>query len=170
VSELTPYPRGASEREAAQEPQAPDQPRTDVVYSGWWRRAGALLVDSLLVFGVIAVVFGLAFGVAAVDETIGGILLLLAIVLALAGPIWYWIYYTGRAPGQTVGKRALGIRVRHAEEDRAIGYGASAGRYFITFLFGIFYIPALLDYLWPLWDSRNQTLHDKVANSVVVRA
>jgi hypothetical protein len=28
---------------------------------------------------------------------------------------------------------------------------------------------ALLDYLWPLWDGRNQTLHDKVANSIVVR-
>jgi uncharacterized RDD family membrane protein YckC len=26
----------------------------------------------------------------------------------------------------------------------------------------------LLDYLWMLWDSRNQTLHDKLARSVVV--
>jgi uncharacterized RDD family membrane protein YckC len=59
--------------------------------------------------------------------------------------------------------------VRHAETDRAIGYGPSAGRYFITVVFGILYMPALLDYLWPLWDKRHQTLHDKVANGIVVR-
>jgi uncharacterized RDD family membrane protein YckC len=165
VSELTPYPESAAEREQAQPP-----PGGDVVYSGWWRRAGALLVDSLLVFVVIAIVFALAFLVAAFDETAGGILLILSIVFLFAGPIWYWIYFTGRAPGQTIGKKALGIRVRNADQDRPIGYGASAGRYLITVVFGIFWIPSLIDYLWPLWDSRNQSLHDKVANSIVVRA
>jgi uncharacterized RDD family membrane protein YckC len=28
---------------------------------------------------------------------------------------------------------------------------------------------ALLDLLWPLWDNRNQTLHDKAAGTVVLR-
>jgi uncharacterized RDD family membrane protein YckC len=28
----------------------------------------------------------------------------------------------------------------------------------------------LLDLLWPLWDERNQTLHDKIVKSYVVRA
>jgi uncharacterized RDD family membrane protein YckC len=164
VSEITPYPKAASEREEAEGP-----PEAHAVYSGWWRRAGALLIDSLLLFVLVFVVFGLAFGVNAANEDIGSILLILAIVFVFAGPIFYWIYLTGKEPGQTLGKKALGIRVRHAEQDRAIGYGASAGRYLITFVFGIFYIPALLDYLWPLWDSRNQSLHDKVANSIVVR-
>jgi uncharacterized RDD family membrane protein YckC len=165
VSELTPYPRGAAEREAAEAPAG-----GDVVYSGWWRRAGALLIDSILVSVVFFVAVGLAIAVTAVDENLGAVLVILAILFGIVGSIFYWIYFTGKEPGQTVGKKALGIRVRHADQDRAIGYGASAGRYFITFLFGIFYIPALLDYLWPLWDSRNQTLHDKVANSIVVRA
>ena len=31
-------------------------------------------------------------------------------------------------------------------------------------------LPWLLDMLWPLWDARNQTLHDKVAKTVVIRA
>ena len=39
----------------------------------------------------------------------------------------------------------------------------------ITFLFGIFTLPLILDYLWPLWDDRNQTLHDKAVSTVVVR-
>jgi uncharacterized RDD family membrane protein YckC len=166
VSELPSYPRAASEREEAEGPPGED---ADVVYSGWWRRAAALLIDSTLLFVLVIVVGGLAFGVNAVNEDVGAILIILAILFLFAGPIFYWIYFTGRAPGQTVGKKALGIRVRHAEQDRAIGYGPSAGRYLITFAFGIFYIPALLDYLWPLWDKRNQTLHDKVVNSIVVR-
>ena len=32
----------------------------------------------------------------------------------------------------------------------------------------IFYVPWLLDGLWPLWDDRNQALHDKVANTFVI--
>ena len=52
----------------------------------------------------------------------------------------------------------------------SIGYGRSFGRYAITFLFAIFILPVLLDYLWPLWDPKNQALHDKVAGSFVVRA
>jgi uncharacterized RDD family membrane protein YckC len=28
---------------------------------------------------------------------------------------------------------------------------------------------AFLDLLWPLWDNRNQTLHDKAAGTVVLR-
>jgi uncharacterized RDD family membrane protein YckC len=30
-------------------------------------------------------------------------------------------------------------------------------------------LPLLLSYLWPLWDQRNQTLHDKMVGSIVVR-
>ncbi len=165
MSELTPYPRAASEREEATAAEA----EAGIRYAGWWRRAGALVLDTLLVWAVVAAVFGIALGIAVVDDVAGGILLILAIVFLFAGPIFYTIYWTGKEPGQTLGKRALGIRVRHVEHDRAIGYGASAGRYFITFLFGIFQVPLLLDYLFPLWDGRNQTLHDKVANSIVVR-
>ena len=168
MSEPTPYPRAAAEREESEPP-----PEAALTYSGWWRRAGALLVDTLLLWAIAAVLIGLTAAVGAVDETAGLVLLIAVIVALVAGPIFYYIYFTGREPGQTVGKRALGIRVRHAERDNAIGYGRAAGRYAITFVFSFFWflvIPILLDYLWPLWDERNQTLHDKAVNSVVVRA
>ncbi len=165
MSELTPYPRDAAAREEAAAPRDD----VDAHYSGWWRRAGALLIDGLVVGVVVGVAIGLAVAVSELHDTAGGILLVIAILLAIVGPIFYTIYWTGKEPGQTIGKKALGIRVRHAQEDRAIGYGPSAGRYFITFAFSIFYLPLLLDYLWPLWDGRNQALHDKVANSIVVR-
>jgi uncharacterized RDD family membrane protein YckC len=166
VSELPSYPRGASEREEAQGPPAEAE---EIRYSGWWRRAAALLVDSLVIGVLIIVPLLLAALVAAVNEGVGIVLVILGVIFAIGAPIFYTIYLTGKEPGQTVGKKALGIRVRHAELDRAIGYGPSAGRYLITFAFGILYIPLLVDYLWPLWDKRNQALHDKVANSIVVR-
>jgi uncharacterized RDD family membrane protein YckC len=33
----------------------------------------------------------------------------------------------------------------------------------------ILYLPLLLDFLWPIWDKKNQTLHDKFASTVVLR-
>ena len=52
----------------------------------------------------------------------------------------------------------------------SIGYGRAFGRYAITFVFSIFVLPIVLDYLWPLWDGKNQALHDRVVGSVVVKA
>jgi uncharacterized RDD family membrane protein YckC len=39
-----------------------------------------------------------------------------------------------------------------------------------VFLLWILPFGLLLSYLWPLWDSRNQTLHDKMANTIVVKS
>lgn len=36
----------------------------------------------------------------------------------------------------------------------------------IAFLFAI---PLIVDLLWPIWDKRNQTLHDKFAKTLIVR-
>jgi uncharacterized RDD family membrane protein YckC len=164
VSELTPYPRAASEREEAEGP-----PDADLAYAGWWRRAAALLLDTVLIVALVMATGLTGYGLSTLNDRVGLLILVVAFVLIIGGPIFYSIYLTGKEPGQTVGKRVLGIRVRHAEHDRAIGYGAATGRYFITFIFGWFTIPLILDYLFPLWDGRNQTLHDKIANSIVVR-
>jgi uncharacterized RDD family membrane protein YckC len=161
VSELTPYPRGASKREEVQVP-------TDagVVYSGWWRRGGALIIDNLLLVAIAAIFFALAF---LPNDTLAGIAIVLAILFWFVFPFVYFTYFHGKT-GQTIGKRALGIRVVHAERRDPIGYGPAFGRYAMVFVFSIFTIPLLLDYLFPLWDSRNQSLHDKVVSSIVVRA
>jgi uncharacterized RDD family membrane protein YckC len=102
-------------------------------------------------------------------ESAGTILFVIAIVSLLAVPIFYYVYFVGKS-GQTWARCWLDIRVQHARTGEPIGYGAAFGRYLITVVFGIFYLPLLLDYLWPLWDRQNQTLHDKVVSSVVVRA
>jgi uncharacterized RDD family membrane protein YckC len=91
--------------------------------------------------------------------------------------------------GATPGKMALGIAVRYIP-DIAPGAprqsaavlppgGVVAKRYgFQIGLSALGLVPiigtfaglaALIDYLWPLWDSRHQALHDKVAGTYVVR-
>ena len=86
--------------------------------------------------------------------------------LSLAGPVFYYWYFWTQRDGQTPGKFALGLRVVKIDGSpisdvdaviRAIGYQVSA------LLFG-------LGYLWALIDRKNQTWHDKLARTVVVRS
>jgi uncharacterized RDD family membrane protein YckC len=164
VSDLPAYPEAAAEREAAEGPREL-QPRT---YASWGRRAVALIVDNLLLFVPVAAFFALAF---VPNDVIAGIALLLAVLFWFVFPFVYFTVLHGRlGGGQTIGKRALGIRVQDADTGEPIGYGASFGRYALVFVFGLFAVPVLLDYLFPLWDKQKQSLHDKAASSVVVRA
>jgi uncharacterized RDD family membrane protein YckC len=73
--------------------------------------------------------------------------------------------------GRTLGKRAVGIRVRLRDADANPGWLAAslrwglftAGNLVAGFLF------VLVDYLWPFWDKPyRQALHDKAARTVVV--
>jgi uncharacterized RDD family membrane protein YckC len=162
VTELTPYPRAAAEREAVRSAPVPT-----TGYASWGRRAGALIVDNLLLLVPVAVFFALVF---VPNDVVAGVSIFLALAFWFLFPFVYFTVLHGRlGGGQTLGKRLLKIRVKHAE-GHTLGYGPAFGRYAMTFVFGIFTVPLILDYLFPLWDSRKQSLHDKVVGSVVVRA
>ena len=82
----------------------------------------------------------------------------------------YLVEYMHRR-GQTLGKRAMGIRIVPVDPGRALTRGMAAKRYAVTYLGGVF-IPmfTVLDGLWPLWDKPyQQSLHDKTAGTVVVK-
>jgi uncharacterized RDD family membrane protein YckC len=90
-------------------------------------------------------------------------------LLTIVLPFVYYTVLHGRPRGQTLGKRALGIRVI-GEDFRPIGYGRAFGRFLMSWVMWLAcWLPGLLDGLWPLWDDKNQALHDKVADSIVVR-
>lgn len=86
-----------------------------------------------------------------------------------------------RRKGATPGKMVLGLRVRLRDTPGQLPWSAIARRLlvqqgaslfavvpFASLLVGWF---PLLDGLWPLWDSKNQALHDKLARTnVVVRS
>lgn len=146
----------------------------------WWKQLLAILIDGAIIGVAYAFVFiaiGVALahnqstnpsnGTASPGAVVVGLLLLWLLMSIPAG-----IYYgamNGSRRGQTVGKMALNIAVRDANCGSPIGFGRAFGRYMLTVLFTVLlYIPAILDYLWPLWDGRRQSWHDKAVPSVVV--
>jgi len=119
--------------------------------AGFFRRFAALVVDGIILLVVTAVV----------ESATGreGVLLSLAIAII------YFGYLEGSASGQTIGKRALGIRVVDSATGGPIGFGRAVVRYFGRWISAI---PFLLGFFWMLWDRERQTWHDKFAQDVVV--
>ena len=132
----------------------------------WWQRVVAIIIDGVILFIPLFALaraldldndgpFAFDFGYQ---------------ILTLAVGLLYYGFLNGSEGGQTLGKMALGIRVRDADNGGPIGYGRGMGREFVVWLLGLpFGILALIDGLWPLWDPRRQSLHDKAVNSIVVK-
>jgi uncharacterized RDD family membrane protein YckC len=127
--------------------QGPSGPR-----ASFGRRFVAYLIDYLIFLGVYLVVYAIG------DQS-------LATLVSIGFGLAYFTYLEGGPTGQTLGKRALGIRVVDFSTGGPIGYGRGAIRYVGRILSGIV---CLLGYLWMLWDKEKQTWHDKFATSVVV--
>jgi uncharacterized RDD family membrane protein YckC len=75
--------------------------------------------------------------------------------------------------GQTLGKMALGTRVRPLAHEGLPSWGQAVLRWLgyrvlavIPQIGGLY---SLLDALWIFWDPRRQTLHDKIGRTVVAR-
>lgn len=142
------------------------------ILASWGRRFAAILIDNLLLV-VPAAVGILLISLDNFNDGISPVAVVGLLILGLTLTVGHAAYFTilnGNERGQTYGKRALGIRVIDLREGGRIGYGRSFARWAVPFvinlIFGFFF---LIDDLWPLWDSRNQALHDKFANSIVVR-
>ena len=143
--------------------------------AAWWTRAGALAID-LLITGAIELALLLIVWLLggrhpltfAHAET-------LAFEVGLPVAVLYaplLLARRGERNGQTVGKQAMGIRVIR-EDGRSMTFATGVvretlGRQIPALVTSGLYVP--VDYLWPLWDARNQALHDKVARTFVVGA
>ena len=139
--------------------QSPQVPRGDWTPSGpsgprasFGRRLVAVLVDGI----VLLVIYGILFAIFGENAAAG---------LNLVAGILYYTLLEGGASGQTLGKKALGIRVIDFSSGGSIGYGRAAIRYLGRIVSSL---ACLLGYLWMLWDKEKQTWHDKFATSVVV--
>ena len=119
--------------------------------AGFWQRFGAALIDGLLLGAVNSILFAVLKG-----PGYG-----LGILVSLT----YFTYFEGGPNGQTLGKRALNIRVIDFQAGGPIGYGRGFIRWIGRYVSGLVF---LLGYFWMLWDREKQTWHDKFANDVVV--
>ncbi len=150
------------------------------------KRLGAFLLDGLFVnvvsIAAVAVFFLLVFGGGALtgafdttaDEPPPAFILLvvlgyvaLFVATGLFG-IWYYVIRV-RTVGATFGKQLLGLRVRTFHTDGQLTWAQVWARYgifaLLNFVVGVTFF---VDVLWLLWDKHRQTLHDKLAGTVVV--
>ncbi len=124
------------------------------------RRIGAALIDSLLMLAVEGAAFGLAF-----LARNGSILLVVAI---LAWGLVQWRMHA--TTGQTIGKRAVGIRTLAVPAGTAPGPGRTFGRYLLLSVANLFCFAGLLFVLSVFWDPDRllRGWHDKAANVFLV--
>jgi uncharacterized RDD family membrane protein YckC len=129
----------------------------------WLPRAGAGLIDLLLL--MIPAVLAAAGAPVVVASA--------ALLVAFLGNLAL-MARQGPRNGMTIGKQVVGIRVVREDGER-VTVGFALLRDFVCEVLiiggigGLLVVGPLVNVLWPLWDERNQTLHDKMVKSYVVR-
>lgn len=138
-------------------------PRLVVEPAGLRRRLASMLYESLLLLGVLALVFlapwlalGIGLGVAP-----PGWLAWIHLFIAVGGYfIWYW-----RRGGQTLAMQTWRLRIVDAASGRQPSLGQCLLRYALAWpsvmLFGV-------GLLWALVDRDRQFLHDRLAGTFIV--
>ena len=130
-----------------------------------------MIINGILnaAFGTVHVV-KLVNGHYGTERSIQGPAHVVIVIVTIAIGAVYFAILNGTGTGQTVGNRAPGIAVRDAVTGEAIGFKRALLRWFVrSVLYLALIIPGLVNDLFPLWDSRRQTIADKAARSVVIR-
>ncbi|MDN5766305.1 MAG: RDD family protein [Humibacillus sp.] len=167
-----------------------------VPLASWGRRLGAWLIDGVILFVLITIVsrivapdlwaeFGRAMNLiaegsqASADQASRDLTDAVAadsVKLAVAQFLIISLYCIGfwTTTAQTPGKMAVGISVRRVDRPGPLDVMTAARRRLLSvvqLIPGISFLWPLLDLLdglWPLWDDKRQTLHDKIAQTQVV--
>jgi uncharacterized RDD family membrane protein YckC/Tfp pilus assembly major pilin PilA len=138
-----------------------------VIYGGFARRLLAFMLDALILW-ILGVVVGAIVG-AVIGATVGAsvnrtlIVLWVYPILFLVSLLYYSLQESSTYQA-TFGKRALGIKVTNLD-GKPIGWGRAVGRWFGRMLSGLIFC---LGYLFALFTSRKQTLHDMLSSTLVV--
>lgn len=154
-------------------------------YASFWQRVGAILIDGLVLSPLAIIPFVVVMMGRLQPEldrvaSSGGSI----DVRLVMGSVIGWLIFSAvaqyvyaalmvRYAGATLGKLALGIRVRR-DDGAPAGWREALLRpvlqlviSFAAFVPGAGFL-SILDDLWMLWDKQSQTLHDKVAGTIVV--
>lgn len=135
-------------------------------YAGFWIRAAATIIDTLI---IIAVLFPLLFavygrGYFSQEKTVliaGPADFIISWVLPAVAVILFWTYKQA-----TPGKMLLHLRILNAATGNKPSAAQFTGRYF-AYIGSM--LPLFLGVIWAVFDRRKQAWHDKLAGTVVVR-
>jgi uncharacterized RDD family membrane protein YckC len=136
----------------------------ELEYVGFWPRAGASLIDTILlgviIWPILTAFYGESYWTS--ESFVQGPMdFLLSWVFPAVAVILFWV-----AKQATPGKMAISAKIVDAKTGNAASTGQLIGRYFAYYLS---LIPLGLGYIWVAFDERKQGWHDKLAGTVVVR-
>ena len=143
-------------------------PERTVVYAGFGQRFAAMMIDGIIIAIPGYAIKRMTGGQDSIVELIktGQISdaskLSDSIILIL-----HWVYMCAMESGPaqaSIGKMAMGIIVTDVDGNR-ISFSKATGRFFSKYLS---LITLAVGYFMMLWDNKNQTLHDKIAGTLVV--
>jgi uncharacterized RDD family membrane protein YckC len=155
------------------EPSAQETGLAEYVKAGFWIRLAASIIDDIIL-NVASIIPGCLCGfcvgflgaLAQVDKRKTPILAgLLGFLLGTLLQAAYFTILTWRF-GQTLGKKALNLRVVTTEYD-----SLSFGKAFLREVIGklISTVMLFVGFLWVAWDEKKQAVHDKLAGTYVVK-
>ncbi len=140
-----PYPSG---------PYATGTMPTASPYASWMQRVGAYLIDVGPIV-ILELIFYRIF------------VIYFLILLASIGWTIYNRWYQGGTTGQSLGKKALNLRLVSEETGQPIGMLMAFVRDICHIIDGVI---CYVGFLFPLWDAKRQTIADKIVKTVVIPA
>ena len=136
-------------------------------------RMAAWLIDWLITGAASAVVLVPVHAVHDVTTITGSSSVTVStqgIALTALVVIIYGTLCVGSRRGQTIGMMALRLRAVDATTGGSVTYARALGRALVEYAFLVLlFVPWVVDMLFPIWDPRRQTLHDKAVNTIVLR-
>jgi len=158
---------------SAKGPQVTFPDGSRATLAGWWRRVGATFADNLILFIPTELIQAFFIAIS------GGYI---AAVLTIGAQGIYFIQLLKRERAQTIGNRIANTKVVDATTGAHPTVQQIWKRWGFVAIYSIVALAlgyvglilagvvSIVDFLLPLFDKQNQTLHDKFANTLVVLA
>jgi uncharacterized RDD family membrane protein YckC len=146
-------------------------------YGGFWIRLLALLIDSVVLTLLDAIggfIVGAVIGILIAAATSGGAtpgtyrsagVFIGFVTSNIISWLYFALFESSRLRG-TPGKRALGLAVVDLNGQR-ISFGRASGRYFAKILSGLI---LGIGYIMAAFSEKKRALHDRLAETYVIRA
>jgi uncharacterized RDD family membrane protein YckC len=149
-----------------EEPPPPPPAPPEPVMAGFGLRLAAIVLD-LLVLGLVIVVFFIAGVVfhGEIQEP-SDMLCWVYLGLAISLVVFYFAGLEGSRQQATWGKQAMEIRVVR-QDGQPLGFAGSVRRFAISLFLVI--ITGGISFLLILFSRKRQTLHDKMAGTLVIK-
>ncbi len=149
-------------------------------YTSWFTRVVAWVIDYIPYLLIVGIGYGIEAATqetacvtdsseydlgefcATGNSTIGVAAFSICLLIGLGYLVWNYGYRQGTT-GSSIGKSIMKFKVVSEKTGQPIGFGLSIVRQLAHFVDAVI---CYIGYLFPLWDSKRQTLADKIMTTV----